>query len=82
MADDPQPPGWYHDPSGSGWLRWWDGTWWTDQVVDRPDGTPQPAPAPPRPAGWAVILTVLAVTVALPILLVGVCIALFAGMYS
>ena len=34
-------PGWYQDPSGSGQLRWWDGSWWTDRTV-----APQPAPPP------------------------------------
>lgn len=29
-------PGWFADPSGSGW-RWWDGTHWTIHRVDRLD---------------------------------------------
>lgn len=81
MDRDPQPPGWYHDPSGSGWLRFWDGTWWTDRIADRPGTQGQHSPAPPRPSGWAVVLVLLAVTVALPVLLVGACLALLAGMY-
>lgn len=24
------PPGWYPDPSGGPWIRWWDGVQWTD----------------------------------------------------
>lgn len=29
-----RPPGWYKDPSGHFPKRWWDGTDWTDRVVD------------------------------------------------
>jgi len=25
-------PGWYADPSGAAWLRYFDGYWWTDHV--------------------------------------------------
>lgn len=52
--------GWYHDPSGSQHLRWWDGSQWTSHLA-RPPGypaapsAPQP-PAqltpPPLPGGW------------------------------
>jgi hypothetical protein len=30
------PPGWYPDPAGTGRLRWWDGTAWTDQYSTPP----------------------------------------------
>jgi len=30
------PAGWYADPAGSGRLRWWDGTRWTDHLADAP----------------------------------------------
>jgi Protein of unknown function (DUF2510) len=26
------PPGWYADPAGSPWWRWWDGRRWTAHV--------------------------------------------------
>jgi hypothetical protein len=42
MTDTPTPPdGWYPDPAGSGGLRRWDGTAWTDDV--RPSAPEAPA---------------------------------------
>lgn len=40
------PPGWYHDPAGTGRLRWWDGALWTDQF-----SAPHAAAYPPGPYG-------------------------------
>ncbi len=36
------PFGWYPDPAGSGLLRWWDGSAWTDKL-ERPRPEVQPA---------------------------------------
>ena len=42
-------PGWYPDPfSGSGFLRWWDGTRWGTQTR-LADAPPESAPAGPAP---------------------------------
>ncbi|HEY5320974.1 MAG TPA: DUF2510 domain-containing protein [Galbitalea sp.] len=30
------PAGWYADPAGSDYLRWWDGALWTTQLQARP----------------------------------------------
>ncbi len=40
----PTPAGWYADPSGSGKLRWWDGSTWTAHLA--PQQTPAPVATP------------------------------------
>ncbi|MBK4346937.1 DUF2510 domain-containing protein [Lacisediminihabitans changchengi] len=47
----PAPPaGWFADPAGSPYLRWWDGDGWTDNFIDARTGAPPAelasAPAP------------------------------------
>lgn len=37
-------PGWYSDPAGSGRLRWWSGTEWTEQFQDSPAAAPSAEP--------------------------------------
>ena len=40
-------PGWYSDPAGSGRLRWWSGTEWTEQFQDAPaTAAPSAQPEP------------------------------------
>lgn len=47
MTDTPTPPdGWYPDPAGSGGLRRWNGTAWTDEVRPAAGEVPAAAQAP------------------------------------
>ena len=50
-------PGWYSDPAGSGRLRWWSGTEWTEQFQDSPAAPPSAEPlaagAVPQPVDSA-----------------------------
>lgn len=44
-------PGWYDDPLGAaGWLRYWDGTTWTDSTTPDPAAAPHSSAAPRRAA--------------------------------
>lgn len=54
-ASEAPRPGWYPDPTGGSWLRWWDGLDWTDHRRSPPTAglTAAPdevAPAPARTA--------------------------------
>lgn len=61
-------PGWYPDPSGSGGLRYWSGTAWTEQVS--PVGPSIPGP-PSRRRRWLVpLIAGGAVTVAVLVLVI------------
>ncbi|WP_022867390.1 DUF2510 domain-containing protein [Schaalia vaccimaxillae] len=55
--------GWYPDPAGSGRLRWWDGTTWTDHLRDLPSqaaGSPSsPASARPKARTSMIVSTVI-----------------------
>jgi hypothetical protein len=46
----PTPAGWYTDPGGSGHLRWWDGSAWTDHLAPQPTPEPTPVFQAPEPA--------------------------------
>ena len=39
----PPVPGWYSDPAGSGRLRWWSGTEWTEQFQTAPAAASNPS---------------------------------------
>jgi Protein of unknown function (DUF2510) len=46
------PPGWYPDPDDAAYLRWFDGTFWTDARASATpfiDCEPAPGPTPPPP---------------------------------
>jgi hypothetical protein len=48
--------GWYTDPGGSGALRWWAGTGWTEHLAPIPEPEPLPVPVAALPASlepWA-----------------------------
>ena len=38
--------GWFADPAGSGRMRWWDGSGWTDGFADEDGASPYPPPSP------------------------------------
>jgi hypothetical protein len=40
MNSPAQPPGWYTDPDGPAWRRYWDGRQWTVHQVDAATGVP------------------------------------------
>jgi hypothetical protein len=46
----PPPAGWYADPGGSGGLRYWDGSSWTQHVTA--PAAPRPVAAPTAPARY------------------------------
>ncbi|TFB84113.1 DUF2510 domain-containing protein [Cryobacterium algoricola] len=48
------PAGWYNDGTGTGTIRWWDGSAWTNNVQPAPDA-PTPRPSTPHGFGFAVI---------------------------
>lgn len=41
------PPGWYPDPSGGPYGRWWDGQQWADATQPLPQQAPPPPAVPP-----------------------------------
>lgn len=41
------PAAWHPDPAGSGRMRWWDGTQWTDHYQDAAPASPAAAPRDP-----------------------------------
>lgn len=76
-----QPPGWFPDPSGQPYLRWWDGTWWGDQVIPPQGGPPAFSPAPKKPAGLSVLFTIVGIYIVLVVLAV-VALVAFIGLAS
>jgi hypothetical protein len=54
------PAGWYPDPYGAPYERWWDGAQWTDHT--NTPAAPEPVVAPPAPAEPAVAEPVSAVS--------------------
>jgi hypothetical protein len=45
-------PGWYPDPAGSGSLRWWNGTHWTENLNPEPAGGARRREAAARQPGY------------------------------
>ncbi len=80
LVEEERAPGWYPDPDGSGWRRYWDGTAWTsasaEQLAAAAGKTPRArgeAPAPGRRniAGVLVAFVVLAAIVAVIVAVTG-----------
>jgi hypothetical protein len=74
MTTQPPPAAWYPDPAGSGQLRYFDGTAWTDHYALQPSSTSSYGPAPSMHRNGlgiaSLILGVIAVVTTL--LLIGV----------
>lgn len=83
MSQQPsQPiPGWYEDPQ-HGFLRWWDGSQWTEHVQMPGASPPVAAPAPAEPVASGegrYLVWVLAMVAALALSIVAVVIVAGAG---
>jgi len=52
----PPPAGWFADPAGSPYLRWWDGSGWTDNFIDARTGAPPAELAPATPPRGAIAM--------------------------
>ncbi|SEC57148.1 Protein of unknown function [Nocardioides exalbidus] len=58
-----QGAGWYADPQDGRWLRWWDGSSWTEHLHPLPPATAAQHPDLPRRWGLLSVLTQLALAV-------------------
>ena len=71
MVDDGPAAGWYEDPEHPGWVRYWDGSVWTDHRSAAPAAAPLAPQYERSQAGFALGLSIVGILGCAPLGLIG-----------